>query len=233
MGGVQRQGPPLQKCDESRMWLQSRIAGGALFVAGYLSTLELELLLYYALKRSGDERHPYPLRLQEESLDTSQLFPNNETVLDEWAQYVLSVVLPRMDAVAEDMTSSPLYEMQFLNKYVGSTAVRMTSQALQVDAGWRPPQRIALVSPTTSLEGDVYRVRVTCPPWPAAFASWRTALRYMCDCVVSSGARLAIVDCGLLTLPLMMSLKLHGISVVRCSSSSSSERKIETGVDTA
>jgi hypothetical protein len=222
MGGVQRQGPPLQTCDESHAWLQSRIASGVVFMAGYLSTLELELLLYYAVKRSGDERHPYPLRLQEESLDTSQLFPNNETTLDEWAQYVLSVVLPNMDAVAEDTTRLPLYEMHLLNKYVGSSAVRMTSQAVQVDAKWRPPQRIALVSPTVSLEGDVYSVRITGPPWPAAFASWRTALRYMYDCVISSGARLAIVDCGLLTLPLMMSLKLNGISVVR-----GTEEKIE------
>jgi hypothetical protein len=52
--------------------------------------------------------------------------------------------------------------------------------------------------------------------WPTAVleGGWKSAVRYIVDCVVSSGATLAIIGCGALSLPIAASLKACGISAI-------------------
>jgi hypothetical protein len=52
--------------------------------------------------------------------------------------------------------------------------------------------------------------------WPAAVTAggWRAAVRYLCDAVVATGAKVALIGVGALSLPLAAALKKRGVAAV-------------------
>jgi hypothetical protein len=50
--------------------------------------------------------------------------------------------------------------------------------------------------------------------WPTAVAGWREAVRSMADAVVASGAKLAVIGVGALSLPLAYALKKRGVASI-------------------
>jgi hypothetical protein len=203
MGGVQRQGPPLLPKEDAVDWVQTH-TGHAI---GFLTSVEVELLLFYLLERGGKEvKKPYPAELVAKVGE--QLIPVNEHTFDDWAQYMVVHGLPIIDAFVEDMCFFPLQEQSLLNRYA-ENSIRMEEDGL------RECMRVLTSScDVTVVSKDTHRMKYVAPPWPPGLVTWRAVLRYMFDHLRDE--KVVFVDCGLLSIPLLVALKLHNITAIRC-----------------
>jgi hypothetical protein len=259
MGGVQRQGPPLLTQDDGAAWLSQKVAAETPFTAGKLGTAECDVIAFYLSHRQAAEKTPYPPQILRNIFLNAGLFPATEATADAYASYMATMVLPRMDGIAEWNPCSPLNESAILNHYAPSS-VRFPARSLEpyyataTENRWtlvatgntesKPP--IAVVSPFAEsiaaqwgrqdsvwstgpriwIEGaKLATVRAGYSPmlaghgsgaWPRAVqeGGWTAAIRWMADRVEASGAKLAIVGCGALSLPLCVALKSRGIAAI-------------------
>lgn len=98
--------------------------------------------------------------------------------------------------------------------------------AATIGAQWPQQERVWSNGPAIWIPSKLHLVRagyspelagkkVTCS-WPRAVqeGGWSTAIRWMADSVQASGAKLAVVGCGALSLPLCIALKSRGISAI-------------------
>ena len=98
--------------------------------------------------------------------------------------------------------------------------------AATIGAQWGEQERVWSTGPAIWLPSKLHVVRSGYSPalagekatcgWPRAVqeGGWSTAIRWMADSVESSGAKLAVVGCGALSLPLCVALKSRGISAI-------------------
>ena len=133
MGGVQRQGPPFKTQEQGASWLTQKvkIAASEPFFAGKLGTSECELLLFYLSSRKDAETPlTYPLRVRQNICLNAGVFPDTNAVLDDWANHMLTEVLPIMDGVAEWNPIYPLQENLLLNTFSPMSA-RFPARSLE------------------------------------------------------------------------------------------------------
>lgn len=251
MGGVQRQGPPFKTQEQGASWLTQKVKDIASpFFAGKLGTSECEILLFYLSSRKDTTPpKPYPAHLRKNICINAGIFPDNDETLDDWANHMLTEVLPNMDGVAEWNPIYPLQENLLLNSF-SPTSARFPARSLEPyyesDSSQRWTQEItylfAVVSPfqqsiqlqwhyrnavwsSVRLWSDItpapHVIRAGYNPylsktnnWDDDASDWRTAVENVVEQVSASGARLAILGCGALSLPIAAALKQRGISAI-------------------
>lgn len=252
MGGVTRQGPPLLTQREGAIWLATQVASRRVFAAGKLGTSELECIWFYLAMRRGASRFPYISDIKKNMSVNAGIFPVTDEALDDWAQHMVSEVLPALDGVAEWNSRNPLQESQVLNAFSGS-AKRFPSRSLEpfyedtTTARWtiRIPDRtkVAVISPFSASVAKQWthqaEIWTPNPVWNANIilttvkahyspylspdsswspeiidGGWRAAVKSIVDQVVASGAKLALIGAGALSLPIAAALKKRGVAAI-------------------
>ena len=109
----------------------------------------------------------------------------------------------------------------------GSTVAVVSPFAESITAQWKIKDAVWRTGPTVwngREDITIRTVRSGYSPllagengkWPLAVqeGGWRTAIRWMTDSVIATGASLAIIGCGALSLPLCAALKERGITAI-------------------
>jgi hypothetical protein len=103
------------------------------YAGGKLGTSELDTILWYLIHRRSKpdaQKQGYPRHIFQHMVVNAGLFPVNPNALDDWAEYMLTTVLPQMDLMVEWSPSYPQQEHQLLDAY-SPRSKRAVIQALE------------------------------------------------------------------------------------------------------
>jgi hypothetical protein len=252
MGGVSRQGPPLYTQHEGAIWLATQVASRRVFAAGKLGTSELECICYYLSMRRGAAKFPYISDIKKRMSVNAGIFPATDEVLDDWANYMITNVLPSLDGIAEWNETYSLHESQVLNAfapkakrfpssslepfYEESSSARwsiripdrtkvavVSSFSASIDAQWKHQSEIWPSKPVWNANISLIPIKAHYSPYLSPDATWapeiidsgwRAATKSIVDQVLASGAKLAIIGAGALSLPIAVALKNRGVIAI-------------------
>jgi hypothetical protein len=156
MSTEERVGPPLLSQKEGAIWLTTQIRCGAVFSSGKLGSTETSALNFYLnFRKEKDVKKMYQSYILQQMTHVSGFFHTSDLTLadaiDEWAEYMLTEVLPNMDSLAEWYKP----EMEILNSFA-PRSIRFPARSLEpyyeeeVENRWthkiQPGTKVAIIS---------------------------------------------------------------------------------------
>jgi len=240
--------------EQGAQFITEQVRSRKPFFVGKLGTSELDVLIFYAFYRLKDKNQPYPSNIKNNIGVNAGLFPATEKVIDDWANHMLTEVLPAGDGFALWNPANKELEKIFLDKYA-KNAKQFHLRSLEpyyvnvLEDRWTynitKHSKVAVVSPfyktieqqwkkRDAIWGDnsiwgpippiVIPIHTGYSPyltkdngsWSPQIieGGWRVAVEDIVRQVRETGALLAIVGCGALSLPICYALKQHNIASV-------------------